>query len=509
MSYRIGVDIGGTFTDLVLVDDAGDVFEVAKVLTTSADPAQAAGEGIEALLQATGVPAADVSHVVHGTTLFANALIERKGAKTALITTAGFRDALEIAREHRYDMYDLMLQRATPLVPRHLRYEVNERILDDGTVHEPLDVERAERLIDELRESDVEAVAVCLLHSYVNPVHERAVGKLVSERAPGLTFSLSYDVVPEIREYDRTSTTTANVYIQELAEAYLASLQQRLHELGVGGALFVMQSNGGICTVDTASKLPILLVESGPAAGALAAAHYGRLMGRDNLLSFDMGGTTAKAGVIEGGEPLVTRDFEVARVYLYQRGSGLPIKAPVIEMIEVGAGGGSIASVNALRLLKVGSESAGADPGPACYGRGGRQPTVTDADLVLGYLDPTFFLGGHMTLDRSCALEAITTVVAEPLGIEPVRAAWGIHRVVNESMAAAARVHAIERGKDLRRFPLFAFGGAGPVHADGVARILGCPGFVCPLGAGGDLCRRLLGRAALVGGRAHSARPAR
>ena len=237
------------------------------------------------------------------------------------------------------------------------------------------------------------AVAVCLLHSYVNPVHERAVGKLLSERAPGLTFSLSYDVVPEIREYDRTSTTTANVYIQELAEAYLASLQQRLHELGVGGALFVMQSNGGICTVDTASKLPILLVESGPAAGALAAAHYGRLMGRDNLLSFDMGGTTAKAGVIEGGEPLVTRDFEVARVYLYQRGSGLPIKAPVIEMIEIGAGGGSIASVNALRLLKVGPESAGADPGPACYGRGGRQPTVTDADLVLGYLDPTFFLG--------------------------------------------------------------------------------------------------------------------
>ncbi len=484
MSYRIGVDIGGTFTDLVLVDDVGDVFEVAKVLTTSADPAQAVGEGIEALLKATGVPAGSISHVVHGTTLFANALIERKGARTALITTAGFRDALEIAREHRYDMYDLRLERATPLVPRRRRYEVDERVLDDGSVHRPLDLDSAVRIIDELRTEAVEAVAVCLLHSYANADHERVIGQLLRERAPDLACSLSSDVAPEIREYERTSTTVANVYIQRLADTYLTRLVERLGQLGVAGTLFIMQSNGGICTVEAACGLPIHLIESGPAAGALAAAHYGRRMGQTDLLSFDMGGTTAKAGVIEDGEPLIAREFEVARVYHFRRGSGLPIKAPVIEMIEIGAGGGSIARLNRLGLLEVGPDSAGSDPGPACYGRGGTAPTVTDADLVLGLLDPDFFLGGTMRLDRSAANDAITAQVAEPLGLDPVRAAWGIHQVVNESMASAARVHAVERGKDLRRFPLFAFGGAGPVHADRVARILGCPGFVCPRGAG-------------------------
>ncbi len=484
MSYRIGVDIGGTFTDLVLVDDDGAVFEVAKVLTTSADPAQAVGEGVEALLKATGVPAGSISHVVHGTTLFANALIERKGARTALITTAGFRDALEIAREHRYDMYDLRLERAAPLVPRRLRYEVDERVLDDGSVHRPLDLDSAVRVIDELRAEAVQAVAVCLLHSYANADHEQAIGQLLRERAPDLACSLSSEVAPEIREYERTSTTVANVYIQRLAERYLTRLVERLRELGVAGTLFIMQSNGGTCTVEAACELPIHIVESGPAAGALAAAHYGRRMGQSDLLSFDMGGTTAKAGVIEDGEPLIAREFEVARVYHFRRGSGLPIKAPVIEMIEIGAGGGSIARLNRLGLLEVGPHSAGSDPGPACYGRGGTAPTVTDADLLLGLLDPDFFLGGTMTLDGTAARDAIAKQVAEPLDLDPVRAAWGIHQVVNESMAAAARVHAVERGKDLRRFPLFAFGGAGPVHADRVARILGCPGFVCPRGAG-------------------------
>ena len=484
MSYRIGVDIGGTFTDLVLVDDAGTVFEVVKVLTTSTDPARAAGEGIEALLSATGVPAEEISHVVHGTTLFANALIERKGARTALITTAGFRDALEIAREHRYDMYDLRLERAAPLVPRYLRYEVDERVLEDGSVHRALDLDGAARVVDELRAQSVEAVAVCLLHGYANSDHERAIGQLLRERAPEIACSLSCDVAPEIREYERTSTTVANVFIQRLAESYLNRLVERLRELGIVGTLFVMQSNGGICTVDLACRLPIHIVESGPAAGALAAAYYGERMGQPDLLSFDMGGTTAKAGVIEAGEPLITREFEVARVYLFKRGSGLPIKAPVIEMIEIGAGGGSIARLSSLGLLAVGPDSAGSDPGPACYGRGGTAPTVTDADLVLGYLDPDFFLGGAMTLDRAAAHDAIAAHVAEPLDLDPLRAAWGIHQVVNESMAAAARMHAVERGKDLRRFPLFAFGGAGPVHADRVARILGCPRFVCPRGAG-------------------------
>ncbi len=484
MGYRIGVDIGGTFTDLILVDDAGAAFQVAKVLTTPADPAQAVEAGVKELLAGAAAPAAEVSHVVHGTTLFTNALIERKGAKTALITTAGFRDALEIAREHRYDMYDLFMERPAPLVPRHRRFEVRERVLEDGTVLQPLDLAEARRLVETLRAEGMEAVAVCFLHSYRNSAHERALGQLLRARAPRLAVSLSCDVVPEIREYERTSTTVANVYVQTLAETYLTRLRQRLDGLGITGALFVMQSNGGVCTVETACRYPIRLAESGPAAGALAAAHYGRLMGRPDLLSFDMGGTTAKACLIERGEPLIAPDFEVARVYRFKRGSGLPIKVPVIEMIEIGAGGGSIARVDRLGLLSVGPESAGADPGPACYGLGGRKPTVTDADLVLGYLDPDFFLGGRMRLDREAALRAITDRVAGPLGLDPIRAAWGIHRLVNENMASAARIHAVERGKDVRRFPLFAFGGAGPVHAYRVAGILRSSSMVCPLGAG-------------------------
>jgi N-methylhydantoinase A len=299
-----------------------------------------------------------------------------------------------------------------------------------------------------------------------------------------MACALSCDVVREIREYERASTTAANVYVQGLAARYLASLRQRLDAMGIAGALFVMQSNGGVCTVETACRVPIRLLESGPAAGALAAAHYGRLMGAPDLLSFDMGGTTAKACMIERGEPLIAPDFEVARVYRFKRGSGLPIKVPVIEMIEIGAGGGSIARVDRLGLLTVGPDSAGADPGPVCYRQGGAEPTVTDADLVLGYLDPEFFLGGRMRLDREAARQAIADRVAQPLGMDPVRAAWGIHQVVNEQMASAARIHAVEGGKDLRRFPLFAFGGAGPVHAYRVARILRSPSVVCPLGAG-------------------------
>jgi len=483
-SLRIGVDIGGTFTDLILLDDRGTAFQIGKVLTTPADPAGAVTQGVRDLLQAAGLPASAVGQIVHGTTLLTNALIERKGARTALITTRGFRDALEIAREHRYDMYDLFIERPAPLVPRHRRYEVAERVLEDGTVVEPLDLDEVRRLVETLRRDDVDAVAVCFLHSYRAPAHERAAGELIRAAAPAWDCALSHEVVPEIREYERTSTTVANVYIQGLASRYLSRLQERLEAMGVAGPLFIMQSTGGISSVETARRFPIRVVESGPAAGALAAAHHGMLAGRADLLSFDMGGTTAKACLVEGGEPLTAPEFEVARVYRFKRGSGLPIKVPAIEMIEIGAGGGSLARVDRLGLLTVGPDSAGAEPGPACYGRGGTEPTVTDADLVLGYLDPEFFLGGRLRLDRRAALAAIEERVAGPLGLDPVQAAWGIHQVVNENMASAVRVHAVERGKDIRRFPLFAFGGAGPVHAHRVARILRCATVVCPLGAG-------------------------
>ena len=484
MAYRIGSDIGGTFTDLILASEDGQTFQVGKVLTTPDRPDDAVVAGIQAVVGASGVPAAQVSHVLHGTTLFTNALIERTGARTALVTTKGFRDAIEIAREHRYDMYDLYMQRPRPIAPRHLRFELDERVLVDGSVRHAVDPAEVWRLADRLRTERIEAVGVCLLHAYANPAHERLVGTILREALPDTAVTLSSEVVPEIREYERTSTTLANVYVQRLAQQYLERLRDRLRGIGVGGGLFIMQSNGGLCEAETGGRYPVRLIESGPAAGALAAAHYGALLGHKDLLSFDMGGTTAKACVISDGEPLVSPEFEIDRRYRFKKGSGLPIKVPVIEMIEIGTGGGSIARVDALRRLRVGPESAGARPGPVCYGLGGADPTVTDADLVLGYLDPDFFLGGEMRLDRDAARHAIAERVGKPLGLDPVEAAWGIHQLANESMAGAARIHAIERGKDVERFPIFAFGGAGPVHALGVARILQSPSVIFPLGAG-------------------------
>src|SRR5262245_59877406 len=484
MAYRVGSDIGGTFTDIILASEDGQTFQVGKVLTTPDRPDDAVIAGIESVLAAAAVPADRVSHVLHGTTLFTNALIERKGARTALVTTKGFRDAVEIAREHRYDMYDLYMQRPRPIAPRHLRFEVDERVLVDGSVRRPVDPDEVRRLAERLRGEGIEAIAVCLLHAYANPAHERVVGRILREALPEAAITLSSELVPEIREYERTSTTLANVYVQRLAQRYLGRLHERLRGAGVGGGLFIMQSNGGLCESDTGGRYPVRLIESGPAAGALAAAHYGALLGHKQLLSFDMGGTTAKACVIADGEPLVSPEFEVDRRYHFKRGSGLPIKVPVIEMIEIGTGGGSIARVDALRRLLVGPESAGARPGPVSYGLGGVHPTVTDADLVLGYLDPDFFLGGQMRLDREAAQRAITERVGQPLGLDPVDAAWGIHQLANESMASAARIHAIDRGKDVERFPIFAFGGAGPVHAFGVARILRSPSVIYPLGAG-------------------------
>ena len=494
-SHRVGIDIGGTFTDLVLIDDASGERAIGKVLTTPDDPSEAVEQGLRGLLEREDVDASQLKTIIHGTTLVTNALIERRGTATALLTTEGFRDAVAIGTEHRYDMYDIFLEKPEPLVPRSLRYGVRERVLDDGSVLRDLDEEQVRAIAGELLERGIGAVAVSFLHGFRNPVHEQRVAEILAEEAPGVAVSLSSEVSPEIREYERTSTTIANVYVRPLVERYLQRLEERLRRLGFDGSFYVMLSNGGTASVETACRFPVRLLESGPAAGALAAAFYGEEAGFSDVLSFDMGGTTAKACLIDGGEPLTSTDFEVARVYRFKKGSGLPVKTSVIEMIEIGAGGGSIARVGPLGLPKIGPESAGADPGPACYGRGGEEPTVTDADLLLGYLDPDFFLGGRMHLDYRAAEKALRKI-SDALGVDPVKAAWGVHQVVDENMANAARVHAVERGKDPRKYLLLAFGGAGPVHAHRVARALGVPGFVAPLGAGtasafGFLCAPL------------------
>ena len=482
--YRIGVDIGGTFTDIVVFNDVTGKFAPGKTLTTPHDPSQAIERLLLEVLEREHIAPQDVQQIIHGTTLGTNAIIERKGSRTALLATSGFRDSIEIGRENRYELYDLMLEMPQPLVPRYLRFDVPQRTLADGTTHQELDVAFVEQLARELAMHKIEAVAIAFLNSFANGSAEREARAIIQRVAPDTRISISSEVVPEIREFERTSTTITNVYVQDLVERYLHKLQTRLAHLGFDGSLFLMISSGGIVTVDTAIRFPIRLLESGPAAGALAAASYGAACGYKDLLSFDMGGTTAKFCVIDQGQPLTALDFEVDRRYRFKKGSGLPVKVPVIEMIEIGAGGGSIAHIDAMGLLKVGPESAGAEPGPVCYGRGGTRPTVTDADLVLGYLDADYFLGGQLKIDLAGAREAIRTQIAAPLGLSIEEAAWGIHQIVNESMANAARIHTLERGKDPHRFPLFAFGGAGPVHGFRVAQALGSPVLIVPLGAG-------------------------
>jgi N-methylhydantoinase A len=479
VAYRVGADIGGTFTDLLLVTDDGRA-QVVKALTTPEDPSQAVES---ALRRVIGTVEGQKGTLVHGTTLVTNALIQRTGAKTALLTTQGFRDALEIGREHRYELYDLNLEKPKPLVPRELRFDVPERIAADGSVLQDLDEAYVCRLTAELRDRGIRAIAVVYLNSFRNPEHEEKTAELIQEIAPDTRVSLSSEVQAEIREYQRTSTTVANVYVQEKVSDYLAELQTRLDALGFQGSFFVMLSSGGIATPETAARFPVRMLESGPAAGALAAAEQGKKAGYPDLLSFDMGGTTAKLCAVARSQPLTVNEFEVDRVYRFRRGSGLPIRVPVIDMIEIGAGGGSIARVDSLGLLKVGPDSAGADPGPACYAQGGTQATVTDADLVLGYLDPEYFLGGEMRLDLDAARAALSEL-AEPLKMSEQEVAWGIHQVVNENMANAARAHLGERGMDPRRLPLFAFGGAGPVHGYRVAEILRLPSLIAPFGAG-------------------------
>ena len=482
--YDVGVDIGGTFTDVVVLDRETGRTSVAKVLTTPEDPSLGAVSGVWKALLQWDLPPERVSHVIHGTTLVANAIIERKGARVGLLTTDGFRDVLEIGREKRYDIYDLFIDLPEPLVPRHLRLGVPERLDKDGRVVRPLDRRAAAKAIAELKAAGVEAVAVCLLHSFRNPAHEEALKGLLYELMPGAHVSLSSEVMPEIREYERTSTTVANAYVQPLARGYLERVAGRLEEMGVGGSLYLMLSDGGLATVGTAARFPVRIVESGPAGGALLAALHAEMKRQPDILAFDMGGTTAKVCFITGGRPTRADEFEAARVYRFKKGSGLPLKVPVIEMVEIGAGGGSIARLDSMGLIRVGPESAGAVPGPICYGRGGRDPTVTDADLALGYLSSGFFLGGEMALDLEGARAGLGSKVAAPLGIDPVAAAWGIHETVNENMASAARVHAAERGLDLSRYALLAFGGAGPVHAYGVASKLRMNRVICPPAAG-------------------------
>ena len=479
--YRVGIDIGGTFTDMLWVGEDG-VAVIGKTLTTPGDPSLAVENALRTVLQASSAKS-ERGTLIHGTTLVTNALIERKGAPTALLTTVGFRDAVEIGREHRYELYDLNLDLPKPLVPRHLRFDVPERIAADGALIQALDEKFLRRLVSELSAKGIKAIAVSYLNSFRNPVHERRTAEIIGEVAPHIRVSLSSEVVAEIREFQRTSTTVANVYVQERVANYLAQLQARLDQIGFVGNFFIMLSSGGIATRDTASRFPVRLLESGPAAGALAAAQAGLLSGHQDLLSFDMGGTTAKLCVIEDGQPAKTHEFEVDRVYRFRKGSGLPVRIPVIDMIEIGAGGGSIARIDSLGLLKVGPDSSGADPGPVCYGLGGTEPTVTDADLVLGYLDADYFLGGKMQLDVEGARTALARLGTK-LGMSVEQAAWGIHQIVNENMANAARAHLGERGKDPRRMPMYAFGGAGPVHGYRVAEILRLPAMISPFGAG-------------------------
>ncbi len=483
LPLRVGVDIGGTFTDLCLLGERG-IVAVGKALTTHDEPARAVEQVLRDTLQRYAVDPADVGAVIHGTTLVTNALIERRGARTALLTTAGFRDVLEMAREHRYELYDLAIELPRPLVPRHLRHEVAERTLADGTVRTEVDTRQVRRLARELADHGVEAVAVCFLHSHVDGANEQAARAAIAEAAPELRVALSSEVNPEIREYERSSTTVANVYVQAIVEGYLDDLRRRLAGIGLPQEPLIMLSNGGVATVEVASRHPIRMLESGPAGGALGAVTFGAARALPDLMAFDMGGTTAKLCVIEDGRPLVTHTFEVNRLYRMRPGSGLPVRAPVIDMIEIGAGGGSIARVDALGLVTVGPESAGSEPGPVCYGRGGARCTVTDADLVLGYLAPDSFLGGAMKLDLEAARKAIREQVAEPMGIPVEEAAWGIHATVNEAMANAARVHAVERGQDVERLPLFASGGNGPLHGPGLARALGSPSVLVPPAAG-------------------------
>jgi N-methylhydantoinase A len=481
-AWRLGFDIGGTFTDFVLQQVSTGAVFVGKEPTTPRDPSEGVVRGLAALLETARVRLAEVDQIVHGTTLGANLVIERRGARTFLVTTRGFRDVLEIQRQFRYNLNDFFLDKHPPLIPRGQIVEVTERVLADGRVHVPLDKTEARAALAACREAGAEAVAVAFLHSYANPEHEVAMRELAAEILPSRPVVLSSDVSPQYREYERTNTTVVNAYITPRFAQYLHALRARLEERGFARRLYVMQNNGGIATAETAAAFPVRSLDSGPAAGAILGAHIGRLTGHEDLIAFDMGGTTAKAALIEHGVPASTDQLEVDMIGL-RKGSGLPVQVPSVDLVEIGAGGGSRARIER-GLLRVGPDSAGADPGPACYGLGGLEPTVTDANLVLGYLDAGFFLGGARRLDVAAATAAIETHVAKPLGVSVVEAAWGIHQLVTLNMEGAIRVVSIGRGKDPRNLACVTFGGAGPIHGARLARSLGVARVIVPFAAG-------------------------
>ncbi|MFM8991251.1 MAG: hydantoinase/oxoprolinase family protein, partial [Alphaproteobacteria bacterium] len=479
---RVAIDIGGTFTDLVLEDGAR--ISTKKVLTTPRAPEEGVMTGLREILAEAGLRAGDLDVVLHGTTLATNAILERKGAKTALVATEGFRDVVEIAYESRYDQYDISIEKPEPLVPRHLRFTVPERVDAAGGVRRALDEDAVRALAPALRREGIGAIAVAFLHSYAMPAHEERVREILAQEMPGTAISLSSEVCPEIREYDRTSTTIANAYVQPLMARYLKRLEKMLEEDGFRGPVYLMTSGGGLTTLDAAARFPIRLVESGPAGGAILASWLAMQAGEDKVVSFDMGGTTAKICLIEDGQPQSSRSFEVDRAARFLKGSGLPLRIPVIEMVEIGAGGGSIAKVDLLGRIAVGPESAASEPGPACYGRGGTRPTVTDADVVMGRIDPDAFAAGRIPLDTGKARAAVDDAIGRPQGLATDLAAFGIAEMVDETMASAARVHAVERGKALGEHTMIAFGGAAPLHAARVAEKLGIARVIVPANAG-------------------------
>ena len=481
-SIRLGADIGGTFTDVVL--EVGSKLHSTKVLTTYTAPENAIIDGMHQVCKKAGISPTEIQQIIHGTTLATNALIERRGAKTAFITTKGFRDVIEMRTESRFEQYDLNLTLPEPLLPRQRRYVLAERVAASGETLIPLNRADVEALVDELSASNYDSIAVGFLHSYLNDAHERMVQEVIAEKMPNAMVSLSSEVSPQMREYERFNTTIANAYIKPLMKSYLSRLNDRLNGEGVDCNIFLMHSGGGIISIESAAEFPVRLVESGPAGGAVFAANIAARYGLEKVLSFDMGGTTAKICLIKNQTPKTSRVFEVARTYRFKKGSGMPISIPVIDMVEIGAGGGSLAHVDTMKQIRVGPESAGSEPGPACYGRGGERPAVTDADLVLGKLDADNFAGGSIKLHRDQSMAALKKHVGAELSMDTETAAFGVAEVVDENMANAARVHAVENGEDLSEYTMIAFGGAAPLHAGRLCEKLGVERLLVPQGAG-------------------------
>ena len=482
-TWAVGVDIGGTFTDVVAVNHDTGSMHSTKVLTTHQDPTEGVIGGLRKLFEEYAIEPENVGKVVHATTLFTNALIERRGCQTGLLVNDGFKDIIEIGHERKYDLYDLNIEKASPLVERRLRGELNARMLADGAIKQAVNAEEVIRETRRLVDAGIESLAICLLHSYVNPAHELEIRDIITKAFPELSVTLSCEIAPVVREYERISTTVANAYIKPLASRYLRELQRRLSDLGIGVDVLMMLSNGGLTHIEEAILHPIELLESGPAAGAIAAAHFSMRDGEDSLLAFDMGGTTAKLCLVEQSQPSIAYGFEAARQKRFAEGSGLPLHITTIDLIEIGAGGGSIAHIDPLGLLKVGPQSAGSEPGPACYDRGGEDATVTDANLALGYLNPEYFAGGTMTINTALSVDALNGI-GEQVGRPLQGTAWGIHDIVAENMAGAARVHVAERGRDPQDFVLLCTGGGGPLHSYYVAQKIGIRKIICPPSAG-------------------------